>query len=229
MTRSYLASIIASIVGLVTPAEAQDNPRTVLGVDVSGTSTFLVDQTSADAAGGFVEKYIGALGAPHDLVMMSVGDDGLARRIIDIRAAVTKNRASSAKRLAPQFGGYFRSLPTLVARGAIAPQDTTSLIAFFQSMEPVCKAGNATVILFSDGLEWSSTVDGRAFAAGTAKLPKPDEAFLRGCSVQLLGVGQVKSSFDADGLAARLIPEWRAYLTESGADSVTVVGSNFAF
>lgn len=83
--------------------------------------------------------------------------------------------------------------------------------------------------MFSDGLEWSSAVDGRAFAAGKVSLPKPDSAFLTGCSVQLLGLGEVKATLDGDGLAARLIPQWRAFLTEAGAESVTVVGSGFAF
>ncbi len=229
MTRLLTALSLASLLTLAASAEAQDTPRTIFGVDVSGSSTFLVDQNSADAAGAFVENYIAALDPPHALTMTSVGDAGLARRIIDIRATVTKSRASSAKKLAPQFGGYFRSLPGLVEGGKIAAQDTTSLIAFFQSLEPVCAAGNATVVVFSDGLEWSATLDGRALAAGKKTLPKPESAFLTGCHVKLLGVGQVKSALDGGGLAERLIPQWRAYLTEAGAEPVTVVGGGFSF
>jgi len=228
MIRSLIALSLASV-AVVGPAEAQEPSRTVFGVDVSGTSTFLVDQNSADAAGAFVERYIAALDAPHELTMVSVGDDGLARRIIDIQANVTKNRASSTKRLAPQFGGYFRSLPGLFNAGKIAVQGTTSLIGFFQSLEPVCAAGSATVIVFSDGLEWSAVVDGRAFAAGEVALPKPEHSFLKGCDVRLLGVGQVKNGLESGGLAARLIPLWRAYLTDAGAETVTVVGSGFAY
>jgi hypothetical protein len=161
--------------------------------------------------------------------MVSVGDAGLGTRIIDIRATVTASRASNARTLAPQFGGYFRSLPSLAQRGDIAAQGTTSLVDFFHSLEPVCSAGNATVILFSDGVEWSSTVDGSAFVAGKATLPKPESAFLKGCAVKLLGVGQVKAGLDSDGLAARLIPQWRAFLSAAGAEPVTVIGSGFAF
>jgi hypothetical protein len=229
MTRFLTALSLVSFMTVAAPAEAQETPRTIFGVDVSGSSTFLVDQTSAEAAGAFVENYIAALDAPHALTMTSVGDAGLARRLIDIRATVTNTRASSAKKLAPQFGGYFRALPGLVERGKIAAQDTTSLMAFFQSLEPVCAAGDATVVVFSDGLEWSAAVDGRALATGKTSLPKPDRAFLKGCHVKLLGVGQVKSALDGDGLAERLIPQWLAYLTAAGAEPVTVIGGGFSF
>lgn len=201
----------------------------MLAVDISGSSTFLFDQRSADAAGAYVETYVAGLDAPHDLRMVSVGDAGLARRAIDITATVTENRASSARRLAPQFGGYFRALPGLVQRGEIAPQDTTSLIAFLHDLKPVCAAGKAAVIVFTDGVEWSAAVDGRALVAGTASLPKPDSAFLQGCSVTMLGVGQVRSTLSSDGLEERLAPEWTRYLTEAGAAPVSVSGGFFSF
>ena len=217
------------VLAVASPAKAQEPHRTIFAVDVSGSSTFLVDQTSADAAGEFVEKYVVRLNAPHDLVMVSIGDAGLARRLIDIEAKVTDRRASSARRLAPQFGGYFRSLPELAKRGDLTAQGTTSLIAFLHSLEPACKAGNTTVVAFTDAVEWSSTVDGRAFAAGKVKLPEPEGAFLRGCEIRVLGVGQVKATLDSNGLAERLIPQWRAYLTAAGAEPVSVVGDGFSF
>ncbi|MCB1470706.1 MAG: hypothetical protein KDK08_26945 [Rhizobiaceae bacterium] len=229
MTRTVIISALALNLAATIPAAAEEMPRTLLGVDVSGTSTFLVDRTSANAAGSYVEKYISGLDHPHELTMISVGDAGLARRLIEIRAMITARRASSARRVAPQFGGYFRSLPDHVKRGTISPQNTTSLIDFFHSLEPFCKAGNATAILFSDGLEWSATVDGRAFAAGKIGLPKPSTAFLEGCEVRLLGVGQVKSEMESGGLATRLVPQWRDYLRAAGADPVVVVGSGFSY
>lgn len=228
MNRLLLA-LSVSFITIASSAVAQETPRTILGVDVSGSSTFLVDQTSADAAGAFVEEYIAALDHPHELAMVSVGDAGLGMRSIDIRATVTASRKSSARKLAPQFGGYFRSLPGLVSRGELAAQGTTSLVDFVRALEPVCAAGNATVVLFSDGVEWSSSIDGRALMAGKVKLPEPGGAFLKGCAVKLLGVGQVKNGLDANGLAERLIPQWRAFLTEAGAEPVTVIGSGFSF
>ena len=83
--------------------------------------------------------------------------------------------------------------------------------------------------MFSDGLEWSSIVDGRAFAAGKVTLPEPGGTFLKGCHVQLLGVGQAKHDLDSDRLATRLVPQWRDFLTEAGAETVTVIGSGFTY
>lgn len=219
--------IVAAIITAASVAEAQEAVRTILGSDISGSSTFAYDQHSADAAGAFVQKYVAGLGPPHDLHMVSVGDAGLGRRVIDIKATVTKSRESSAKRLAAQFGGYFRSLPGMVSRGEIVPQGTTSLIAFFHSLEPLCATGDTAVIVFTDGVEWSASVDGEALVAGTVSLPKPERAFMKGCSVSVLGVGQVKSTLDAGTLEERLSPQWQQYLTEAGATPVTVGGGFF--
>ena len=229
MNRFLTTLGLVALVNGASPADAQERARSILAPDMSGSSTFLYDQTSADAAGAYVENYIARLDAPHDLVMVSVGDAGLAHRIIDVRATVTKNRASSARRLAPQFGGYFRALPGMLKRGEIAEQGTTSLIAFFHSLEPVCAAGSATVIVFTDGVEWSPAVDGRGFADGKVPLPEPQTAFLKGCQVRMLGVGQLRKDLNSNGLAERLIPQWRDFLDAAGADAVTVVGDGFSF
>lgn len=229
MTRFSCALIAMACAGIAAPAAAQQAPRTIIGVDISGSSTFLFDQTSADAMGEFVEKYIARLDAPHAIDVISVGDEGLGHRAIDLSAAVGKSRASSAKRLAPQFAGYLRSLPSRAARGELKAQGTTSLISFLHSLEGVCKAGNATAVVFSDGIEWSAAIDGRALAAGKAKLPAPKSAFLKGCTVSLLGVGQLRASMDSGGLAERLVPQWREFLSAAGAEPVTVTGSGFTF
>ncbi len=231
MYRAVHVSVIGIAAVLVcgSPASPAEITRTIFGVDISGSSTFLVDQGSAEAAGAFVEKHVAGLDAPHELRMVSIGDTGLARRVIDVRATVTNSRASSARTLAPQFGGYFRGLPAMAESGRIAPQDTTSLVAFFQSLKPACAVGNTTVIVFSDGVEWSATVDGRAFVAGQVSLPKPEGMFLTGCSVTLLGVGSLKSSLNSDALEQRLIPQWETFLADAGADAVVVTGGLFGF
>jgi len=223
------ARIFSAVFALTgSPALAQDAARSLMAVDISGSSTFLVDQNSADDAGEFVEKYIAGLEAPHDLYMVSVGDVGRARRVIDVRATVTKTRASSARKLAKQFGAFFRSLPSISQRGDLKAQGTTSLVAFLRSLKPLC-AGGASVMIFSDGIEFSSKVDGNAFAAGKVSLPKPDSAFLTGCSVTMLGIGQVKSTLSSDGLEERLAPEWEKFLADAGANPIAVRGAFFAF
>ena len=229
MTCKTVFATLAFLAG-TTSALAQDAVfRTILGIDVSGSSTFLYEQASADAAARYVHDYIADLDTPHDLLMISVGDPGLAQRAIDIRATVTERRATSPEHMAGQFGGYFGAMPSLVQSGQLTADDTTSLVAFFQSVEPICSSGSTRVILFSDGVEWSAEVDGRAFLDGAASLPAPTHEFLSGCYVELHGVGQLKADLDSSGLEARLIPIWRDWMTAAGADSVRVTGSFFTF
>ncbi len=225
----FAATLVAAAVFFTEAANAETPPLSILAVDISGTSTFLHDPRSADAAGTWIERYIASLDAPHDLRMLSLGDAGLAHRQIDVTATVTDRRATSAARLAPEFGRFFRSLPQLAADGKIDVQGTSSILAFLHSLEPVCQWGNVTVVLFTDGLEWSSTVDGNEFLAGNVGLPTPDRTFLTGCSVIMHGVGQLKAAFSSDGLEERLVPEWRAFLEAAGAAPVTITGSGFAF
>ncbi len=227
--RLTTTAIVATTCIFAAAATAQTPPRTIFGVDISGTSTFLHDPRSADAAGAWVENYVAGLAAPHDLQMVSIGNAGLAHILINISARVTDMRSSSATRLAPEFGGYFRSLPGLAASGQLDVQGTSSILAFFSSLESVCQQGNVTVVLFTDGLEWSSAIDGNAFLEGTVGLPPPDRPFLTGCAVMMHGVGQLKSTYSSDGLEARLVPEWRAFLEAAGAVPVTITGSGFAF
>jgi len=230
-TMKLIKMTILAATTALTPVKvvAEITARSILAVDISGTSTFLHDPRSADAAGAWVEDYVAGLNAPNDLRMLSLGDSGLAHRTINITARVTNMRATSAARLAPEFGGYFRSLPELAAAGQIDVQGTSSILAFFYSLEPACQQGNVTIVLFTDGLEWSSAIDGNAFLAGTVGLPTPHRPFLTGCAVIMHGVGQLKSTFSSDGLEERLVPEWRAFLDAAGAAPVTITGSGFAF
>jgi hypothetical protein len=222
--------LVAPLLIAASIANAQESaPRTILGIDISGSSTFLYDRHSGDVAGSYVQALISRLDAPHQLIMVSVGDVGLGRRQIDVRATITESRASNAATLSQQFGGYFRSMPDLVADGAITAQSTTSIIACFRSRTRVCAEGETTVILFSDGVEWSAAVDGQAFVDGTVDLPIPDQAFLSGCRIEMQGVGQLKATLNSDGLEERLIPQWEAFLNAAGADSVLVTGSFFNF
>ena len=156
--------------------------------------------------------------------MISVGDVGMANHSISVRATVTNHRASSARRLATHFDGLFRSLPTL----QLTEDKTTSLVEFFQSLEGACASAPTQVIVFTDGIEWSAAVDGRAFVAGKATLPEPKRPFLKGCRVEMHGVGQLRKGSRSDSLQ-HVAPQWRSFLEAAGADAVKVTGAFFDF
>jgi hypothetical protein len=212
------------------PASTQAAERTIIGVDISGSSTFSTEQHSANEAGRYVTDYVlGLETLPHDLMLVSLGDAGLAQRAIDVRVTLTNRRATSPRRMGPDFGGYLSAIPGLLSSGQLQADNSTSLVSFFRSLEPVCASGDSTIMLFTDGIEWSDEVQGRGFLDGRIGLPAPTHPFLQGCSVQMQGLGQLRADQNAAGLEERLIPIWRDWLTAAGADDVRVTGSFFNF
>lgn len=227
LMRNLLATGIA-LAGSI--ANADDNvAATMFATDISGSVGLLFDQGVADEIAMYVEGYIAQLDDPHRLSMISFGEPGLAHRVINIRATLTDRRASNAQTLSRQFAGYFRALPALVQSGDLTPQDTTSIVEFLQAIEPVCARGETRVVLFTDGVEWSATVDGPALMSGAINLPTPSDEFLSGCHVEMIGVGQVRGATSSQGLEQLLIPQWEQFLEAAGADSVLVLGSFFNF
>lgn len=213
---------------LANPVNAEG--RTVIGVDISGSSTFTSEPHSAAEAGRYVQAYVERIETlPHDLMLVSLGDAGLAQRAIDVRVTLTHRQATKPRRMGPQFGGYLATLPGLMEHGELQPDDSTSLLSFLRSLAPVCAAGNTTVILFTDGIEWSAEVQGRGFLDGRVSLPPPNRPFLKGCAVEMHGLGQLRADQHASGLEERLIPIWTDWLHAAGADEVKVTGSFFNF
>lgn len=226
--RKALVSLV--LIACATSALAQEAvTRTIIAPDKSGSSTFLYEEASADAMAQYAHDYIAGLTPPHSLLVLAVGDEGLAARDIQVRAEITNRRSGRPDRIAPQIAQILGSLPSLVKSGQLEADDTTSLVAFFNALEPVCAEMPTRVILFTDGVEWSAQTDGRAFLQGQADLPAPTRPFLSGCHVEMHGIGQLKADMDSSGLEARLIPIWRDWLTAAGASSVRVTGSFFIF
>lgn len=225
--KHLLASAIAFTASV---ANADDNvASTMFATDISGSVGHLFNQGVANEIAVYVENYIAQLDHPHRLTMVSFGEPGLAHRVINISATLSDRRASNAETLSRQFAGYFRSLPELVERGDLLPQDTTSIVEFLQAIEPVCARGETRIILFTDGVEWSATVDGPLLMSGAINLPTPSGKFLRGCRIEMIGVGQVKGSTTVEGLEQRLIPQWEKFFEAAGATSFLVYGSFFNF
>lgn len=226
----FKALCAASVLAMTTTGAALAQGRTIIGVDISGSSTFTSEQHSATEAGRYVQTYVQGIDSlPHDLMFVSLGDAGLAQRAIDVRVTLTNRRATKPRRMGIQFGSYLSALPDLMASGQLQPDDSTSLVSFLRSLEPVCATGDSTVILFTDGVEWSREVQGRGFLDGRLDLPKPDRPFLQGCAVEMHGVGQLRADQNASGLEERLVPIWRDWLNAAGAHSVRVTGSFFNF
>ena len=222
--------LAASFLVAASAALAQEDVNsTMFAVDISGSVGHLFDQIVADETAEYVGGYIAGLDNPHRIWMLSFGEPGQAHRLINIKAMVTERRGSNARALSAQFGAYFRALPGLVQSGDLTPQNSTSIIEFLHALKPVCAREKTRIIMFTDGIEWSAAIDGPGLMNGSVTLPMPNEKFLSGCQIEMLGVGQVKGTMSAEGLAGRLIPQWEAFLGAAGADAVRVMGSFYNF
>lgn len=226
MINRFLLGGVALAALVVSSSDARaGEPRTIIGLDISGSSTFAEDTSSARAAALYVEEYVRDLSPPHNIQIVSVGTEGLGALQIDVRVRVENSRRGRPKRVARAVGGLVASIPSLVDEGRVKTQMRTSLLAFFEGTSDLCD-GQTTIILFSDGLETGRTSPS-ALASGKGSLPLPRHRILEGCRVEMLGVGSQKASLNSQNIAQRLAREWTGYLRAAGADPIKVRAQSF--
>jgi hypothetical protein len=193
---------------------------TIIGLDISDSAPLALSQAIANKVAGTIEAHIRDLPPGHRIRILSMGDSGVAKREIDYRQEIGTKARSKARIVAQDIGARIRSIPGMVKAGKLSQQTSTNLVEFLHSLKSLdCHAEQVNVILVTDGIEWSSRVDGRQIIAGTAKIPAPSGRVLDGCSVDMYGVGQQRGDWNSDGLYDRLEPQWRAFLEEAGASA----------
>ena len=97
----------------------------------------------------------------------------------------------------------------------------TNLLLALDNLRPDCRSGRSMIMIVSDGIESSEAYDtAAALSAGKPVEMPPPSGLLRGCMVELLGLGVV-----ADGLGGgNILPDaqlrslrkgWERYLTSA--------------
>lgn len=204
-------------------ARAAASGVTIIGLDISDSVPLAMSQTIANQVAGTIETHILGLPAGHRIRVLSMGDSGAAKREIDYRQEIGTKARSKARMVAQDIGGRIRSIPGMVKAGKLSQQTSTNIVEFLQSLDTLdCHAEPVSIILVTDGVEWSSRVDGRKIIAGTAKIPAPSGRVLDGCNVAMYGVGQQRADWSSDGLYDRLKQQWRSFIEDAGAASVDI-------
>lgn len=73
--------------------------------------------------------------------------------------------------------------------------DSTNLLLALDNLRPDCRSGRSMIMIVSDGIESSEAYDAAAaLSAGKAVEMPPPSGLLRGCMVELLGLGLVADS-----------------------------------
>lgn len=223
MTRvaTMIALLLAATVA-AGPLTAQAAPAQTLivVVDISESAPLAFDPVMAQDAGAFVEAAVGRMNSGDTVRLRSLGTDGLSSGQIRIDVdLVQKYRPHLA---APLLGGLIGSLPERVARGEVKPQPTSAIVSFLEATGSGldCRARPTRIVLFTDGIEWSTHLTGRELLAGTKRLPAPSGPILQGCMVEMRGIGQQRSGLRSDG---RWLPvlrsEWSRFMTSAGVAS----------
>lgn len=99
--------------------------------------------------------------------------------------------------------------------------DSTNLLLALDNLRPDCRSGRSMIMIVSDGIESSEAYDAAAaLSAGKAVEMPPPAGLLRGCMVELLGLGIVA----ADSGNAAILPDaqlralrkgWERWLTSA--------------
>ena len=205
------------------PASAASDQLAIIGIDISASAPITIDHGVAAGAAAYLERYVRGLDAGTRLYVLSVGDAGIAARAINLKATLGRRTQDRPEIIARQLSNYVQSLPDLIASGRLEAQGSTSLVDFLEGFEAQdCEVTPTRIILFTDGVESSSRVSDRAMVAGKMALPHPAGPYLTGCTVEMRGVGQLRSGAGSEGLYARLKPLWQAYFKAAGASKAVI-------
>lgn len=125
---------------------------------------------------------------------------------------VKLTRKAKPEKVAKAVSKFMNNIP----RGGVEPQQSTEIIAQLEWGEYDCSAGDI-ILLITDGIEASSLVNPNELLDGTAKLPLPDDEFLKGCAVQMIGIGKAANGSWPSVSVKHLLREWKIYMKASGA------------
>lgn len=199
------------------PAAAQE--LVVFAFDMSTSAPVAVDANIARTSGSYAASMVTAMQPGDKIMLRSLGTAGLAAQQIKIDVMIGRKANSRADRIAPAIGDLIASLPEHVARGDIETQPQTNIVGFLEALAPSldCPATPTRIVIFSDGIEWSTQVRGDDLLAGTADLPSPSGPILEDCIVEMRGLGQVTLEGGTD---ARWFPllrtQWQSFFEAAG-------------
>mgnify|MGYP006273435687 FL=1 len=196
------------------------DPRTVIiAIDVSKSNAAISDEVFAERAARYIKQPISELGRFDTVRVRTFGDYGMQAN--PLRLDLDVSRRTPASKIAETAETLIKSLPSLVASGRLQAANTTQISAFLadEARTLSCWKRNTTIYLLSDGIEASAQTDPDRLRAGQAALPSPKEGVLKGCTIQMLGIGETASGANPVQTQA-LINAWSEWAEKAGAHFV---------
>lgn len=207
------AKVIIAIMFLANSFPAFSKTLTI-GIDESVSNPLVLSEVHAKGAAQYVRSQIAAL-QPGDWVRVrSLGDRSSAHFASE---AIRITRSNRADKVADTVARYVASLPNLPLEG----QNETNILAFLEFGQFDC-ANAGRVLLLTDGVESSSTIDDRSLFAGKA-LPAPEANTLAGCEITMFGFGQSRDGSIPPQAIKTLRASWTVWMKAAGANFTAVI------
>lgn len=234
MRKMLLQSVaLAAIIGWSLPIfatgtqAAEPSALAIFVFDISDSVATTVSPRLAGQAGELVREHVARM-QPGDRVMMrSLGAAGIAARQIHLDVELGRKPKTRPRRIAPQLGRMVASMPQLVKDGQLQLQTQTNIIGFVELLAPSldCENRPTRIVIFSDGIEFSTLVNGNDLLKGNQDLPPPSREILAGCHVEMRGLGQQTEELGTDTRwYIRLRDEWTRFFTAAGVESFKAYG-----
>lgn len=183
-----------------------------IGVDLSGSNPLLSHQNFAYMASLYAAEAINALKNGDVVTLKTFGGREDVHNILS--GSYTITRRMKTEDVAGAVAQFLQSLPAEKERS----QSSTNLIAWLEFGSGFNCTDDSQILLISDGLESSTTLDGGSFLQGKKGLPPPD-VDLSGCQIIFWGLG---AGFP-HGSVKFIRNEWRAWSDQAGASFTAII------
>ena len=220
MRPMILSSVVATFLAM--PALATE---LWIGIDASDSAPLFLENDVAARAGQTVAAAVLPLGPGDQVFLRSFGEAGVSEKQVHVN--ITMAGRTRPETVARELSKVFGSFPELVAQGKLKIEGQTNVMGFLERIGPLldCKGTPTTIIIFTDGIEWSQAITGRELINGAA-LPSPSGRILEGCHVEFWGVGQQQKKFgNDDRWYPTLKSAWGVWMDEAGAASFRAFAS----
>lgn len=218
MRRTFLAALAATTLTTADAAELW------VGLDMSDSAPLLLEDEQAGAAGITIAEAIRHLERGDRIRILSFGESGVTGRQIDLTIDLSSRNRPEV--IAPQVQDLISSLPERARAGDLRLEGQTNAVGFIERIGPLldCQTMPTTLLMMTDGIEWSTAVTGRELLEGSP-LPSPSGAILSGCNVVFWGLGQQQRGYGHDDAWYVILRKvWSDYMTQAGVASFAAYG-----
>lgn len=185
-----------------------------IGIDISGSNPVVSSTEFAKVAAQHVKQKVAVLQLGDVVEIRPIGDRSMANFKVE---RIQINRRNRADKVGETVARYIASLPTKSFEGGGA----SNILGFLEFGQFNC-ANKSAIFLLTDGIENSQYMSGEDVLLGKP-FPKPENNYLAGCELTMLGIGQNSSGEIPPLLLKNMLASWRTYLNAAGATFVPIV------